>query len=167
MVSKSKIISDTDIGQLIDALNDVICEDDLLDRDERQLLVQSVAVLGGMRARINRRNTTTPETSGASSESTETQRTVDPRFPNAGTPWNEEDDALLHQIIDPLPDEDIASHVLWLAAKLGRTPYSVACKIVQGGRCSVSWRKPFKTITDELRASGMTIEQYTESPVGH
>jgi hypothetical protein len=154
-------INEKTLSQLIDNLNNVICAEDLLTRDERQVLVQSVAALAGMKVRLESLTTEKMPPKAAKSESKE--RVIDPRFPHAGTPWNDEDDSLLHEIIDPLPDDEISHHVFWLSEKLGRTPYSVACKIVQIGRCSLKWRDPFKKITDELRESQMSHSEFLKS----
>jgi hypothetical protein len=38
---------------------------------------------------------------------------------------------MLREVLEPIPEEEIGEHLFWLAEKLGRTPYSVACKIAQ------------------------------------
>lgn len=150
-------ITEKKLSSLQLELSNLICEEQILSREEREDLVRAVAAVAAARVRL--------EKVGAAAENAEPveekkERIVDPRFPHAGMPWSEEDEALLHSVIDPLPDEQVNHHVIWLAGKMGRTPYSVACKIVQGGRCSLSWRKPWKTLTEELRESGLDIEAF-------
>lgn len=138
-------------------LSNLICEEQILSREEREDLVHAVAAVAAARARLEK---VRAPTAGAKPAEEKKERIVDPRFPNAGMPWSDADDELLHSVIDPLPDDQVGNHVMWLAGKMGRTPYSVACKIVQGGRCSLGWRKPWKVLTEELRASGLDVDSF-------
>lgn len=74
----------------------------------------------------------------------EKAKKADPRYPNAGIPWQDEEYTLVHDLIDAIPDEEIESHVTWLAKKLGRTPNAIALKIVSLGRCNAEWAEPFR-----------------------
>lgn len=46
-------VTETRLATLIDNLNTLICEDDLLTRPERETLVQAVAAIGAMKARVS------------------------------------------------------------------------------------------------------------------
>ena len=45
-------VTETRLDTLIDDLNTLICEDDLLTRQERETLVRAVAAIGAMKARV-------------------------------------------------------------------------------------------------------------------
>jgi hypothetical protein len=154
-------ITNKHLETLIGNLNDVICEESLLTREERQLLVNAISTVAGVKGRLEERAPSQEKMK--SKVKLPKERVIDPRFPNAGLPWAEADETILHDMIDSLPDDEVTHHVLWLADKLGRTPYSVACKIVQGGRCSLNWRKQFKDITDEIKESGVSINDYIQA----
>lgn len=59
------------------------------------------------------------------------EKVIEPRFPNAGIAWNDNDESILREVLDPIPTEKIGDHLFWLAEKLVRIPYSMACKIAQ------------------------------------
>lgn len=143
------------IEELINIINDLICEDSLLDRDDRSTLIKAVAVAGAAKARLQ----ASSQKPGKENKE-KIPRVTDPRFPNAGKPWTGEDESFLHGIIDELPDDAIDGQVVWLAEKLGRTPYSVACKIVLEGRCSKAWRSQYQSLTESIRESGLDIATY-------
>lgn len=46
-------VTETRLDTLIDNLNTLICEDDLLTRQERETLVRAVAAIGAMKARVS------------------------------------------------------------------------------------------------------------------
>ena len=49
-------VTETRLDTLIDNLNTLICEDDLLTRQERETLVRAVAAIGAMKARVSMKN---------------------------------------------------------------------------------------------------------------
>jgi hypothetical protein len=78
-------VTETRLDTLIDNLNTLICEDDLLTRQERETLVRAVAAIGAMKARVSMKKPTVP---AASKPKEEKQAPIpDPRFPNARQAW--------------------------------------------------------------------------------
>ncbi|MEH3213966.1 hypothetical protein POV10_26690, partial [Klebsiella pneumoniae] len=87
-------VTETRLDTLIDNLNTLICEDDLLTRQERETLVRAVAAIGAMKARVSMKKPTVP---AASKPKEEKQAPVpDPRFPNARQAWVAEEETLWH-----------------------------------------------------------------------
>lgn len=75
-------VTETRLATLIDNLNTLICEDDLLTHPERETLVQAVAAIGAMKARVSMKKSEAP--AAAKPEKTERKEIIpDPRFPNA------------------------------------------------------------------------------------
>ncbi len=66
----------------------------------------------------------------------------------------------LHDALDSVPDEEIGTHLFWLPEKLGRTPYSVACKIASQRNLKNGWKEQFREISDKIRESGLTISEF-------
>lgn len=91
------------------------------------------------------------------------ERIIDPRFWKAGTRWTEEDVTILSDALEPLPVEERGHHVIWLAEKLGRTPYSVACKITTLMDMPENWKDDYRKLSDKIRSSEAGSE-YLASP---
>jgi len=144
------------LNSLLENLNIIICEDNLLTYDQRENMVKTVATVGSLIERANG-NTAKPE-APKKVKKHRMPRSNDPRFPNAGKTWSDGEDQVIQDIIDDLPDDAIGNHVVWMSEKLGRTPYSVACRIVTLGRCSAEWTKLYKALTDRLRGEPGTDE---------
>ncbi|MCV4677860.1 DNA-binding protein, partial [Escherichia coli] len=47
-----------------------------------------------------------------------------------------------------------------LSEKLGRTPFSVACKIASLRRLTNGWKEQFREVSDKIRLSGLSISDY-------
>ncbi|MBZ7261745.1 DNA-binding protein [Klebsiella oxytoca] len=160
-------ITEDNLNEIIDLLNDLICDEDLLTRTERLDLVRAVAAIGAMKARVaivSSQKSSSIKKSGEKKEKKE--KVIDPRFPNAGIPWNDNDESMLREVLEPIPEEEIGEHLFWLAEKLGRTPYSVACKIAQIKKLPAEWKDSFRKISDRIRDSKMTIGEYIQAK-GH
>lgn len=56
-------VSESRLDTLIDNLNNLICEDGLLTRQERETLVRAVATIGVMKGRVSMKKGETPEAS--------------------------------------------------------------------------------------------------------
>lgn len=98
-------VTETRLDTLIDNLNTLICEDDLLTRQERETLVRAVAAIGAMKARVSMKKPTVP---AASKPKEEKQAPIpDPRFPNARQAWVAEEETLLRG----LRANDVKKHV--------------------------------------------------------
>lgn len=50
--------------------------------------------------------------------------------------------------------------MFWLAEKLGRTPFSVACKIASQRNLKNGWKEQFREISDKIRESELTISEF-------
>ncbi|HBS5970811.1 TPA: DNA-binding protein [Klebsiella pneumoniae] len=151
-------VTEPRLNTLIDNLNTLICEDNLLTRQEREDLVRAVAAIGAMKARVSMKKAATP--SAAKSKAEKKERVFDPRFPHAGEPWQEEEGTLLLDALEDVPDEQIETHLFWLSEKLGRTPYSVACKVATLRHIPEDWKDQFREISDKIRLSGLSISDY-------
>ena len=160
-------ITEDNLNETIDLLNDLICDENLLTRTERLDLVRAVAAIGAMKARVaivSSQKSSSIKKSGEKKEKKE--KVIDPRFPNAGIPWNDNDESMLREVLESIPEEGIGEHLFWLAEKLGRTPYSVACKIAQIKKLPAEWKDSFRKISDRIRDSKMTISEYIQAK-GH
>lgn len=73
---------------------------------------------------------------------------------------------MLREVLESIPEEEIGEQLFWLAEKLGRTPYSVACKIAQIKKLPAEWKDSFRKISDRIRDSKMTISEYIQAK-GH
>ena len=148
-------VTETRLDTLIDNLNTLICEDDLLPRQERETLVRAVAAIGAMKARVSMKKPTVP---AASKPKEEKQAPIpDPRFPNARQACVAEEETLLLDALDGVPNDDIGKHLFWLSEKLGRTPFSVACKIASQRHLTNGWKEQFSEVSDKIRLSGLSI----------
>ena len=84
----------------------------------------------------------------------------DPRFPNARQAWVAEAENSLLDALDGVPNDDIGKHLFWLSEKLGRTPFSVACKIASQRHLTNGWKEQFREVSDKIRLSGLSISDY-------
>lgn len=148
-------LTEPKLNTLIDNLNALICEENLLTRQEREDLVRSVAAIGAMKARVSMKKSTVQ--AALKSKEKKQERLSDPRFPHAGEPWREEEGTMLLDALESVPDEAVGVHLFWLAEKLGRTPYSVACKIAALRDMPNEWKDQFRKISDYIRKSGLSI----------
>lgn len=153
-------VTDTYLTALIDKLNNIICEDALPTRKEREDLVRAVAAIGAMKARLSLHSTSTQKAPKQPAEKKE--RVIDPRFPNAGTRWKDEDVQFLNDVLEPVPVEETGNHVCWLAEKLGRTPYSVACKISTLLTMPENWKDDYRKLSDNMRLSKVVTGEDAE-----
>ncbi len=154
-------LTETHLNELIENLNNLICENDLLNRNEREDMVRAVAAIGAMKARVSMLAPAGQKKRKALAEKKE--KVIDPRFPNAGTRWKEEDIERLNEVLEPVPDEEIDHHLYWLAEKLGRTPYSVACKIATLRNLPDDWKDNYRKQSDKIRSSELNIGEYLAS----
>jgi hypothetical protein len=151
-------VTETRLDTLIDNLNTLICEDDLLTRRERETPVRAEAAIGAMKARVSMKKPTVP---AASKPKEEKQAPIpDPRFPNARRARVAEEETLLLDALDGVPNDDIGKHLFWLSEKLGRTPFSVACKIASQRHLTNGWKEQFREVSDKIRLSGLSISDY-------
>ncbi|EBA7134416.1 hypothetical protein B7I57_18890 [Salmonella enterica] len=67
---------------------------------------------------------------------------------------------MLLDALESVPDEAVGVHLFWLAEKLGRTPYSVPCKIAALRDMPNEWKDQFRKISDYIRKSGLSISDY-------
>lgn len=144
-------LTDTRINSLIETLSALICEEDLLTREQRENMIMTVATLGGMHERLRHISTSKEARKQPKIEKPKKPREPDIVFPRTGKIWVEEESATIHSIIDDIPDLEINNHILWLSEKLGRTPYAIAVKIVSEGRMDEEWTKTWKEAAKEIR----------------
>ncbi len=75
---------------------------------------------------------------------------------------------LLSDALEPVPDEEIGTHLFWLSEKLGRTPFSVAFQIAAIRELQDGWEEQFREISDKIRLSGLSISDYLkQNGTGH
>ena len=152
-------VTEPRLNTLIDNLNTLICEDSLLTRPERETLVLAVAAIGAMKARVSMKKGEAP--AAAKPEKSKRKEIIpDPRFPNARQAWVSEEETLLLDALDGVPNDDIGKHLFWLSEKLGRTPFIVACKIASQRHLRNDWKEQFREISDKIRLSGLSISDY-------
>lgn len=120
-------LTEESLNLVIDILNDLICEGKMLNDVERRSLLNAVMAITA----VKERSVVSVSSRKEQSKKEKKEREIDPRFPNAGVAWNEADESLLRDVLEDVPDDEIGKHLFWLAEKLGRTPYSVACKVRQ------------------------------------
>ncbi|MBP3162700.1 DNA-binding protein [Klebsiella pneumoniae] len=160
-------VTEPGLNTLIDNLNTLICEDSLLTRKERETLVLAVAAIGAMKARVSMQKGEAPAR-GRRENQEKKDRQPDPRFPRAGHQWQEEEKNLLRDALEPVPDEEIGTHLFWLSEKLGRTPFSVAFQIAAIRELQDGWEEQFREISDNIRLSGLSISDYLkQNGTGH
>lgn len=75
-------------------------------------------------------------------------------------PGGAEEETLLLDSLDGIPNDDIGKHLFWLSEKRGRTPFSVACKIESQRHLINGWEEQFREISDKIRLSGLSISDY-------
>ena len=69
---------------------------------------------------------------------------------------------MLLDALESVPDEAVGVHLFWLAEKLGRTPYSVACKIAALRDIPNEWKDQYRKVSDDIRKSGLSISDYVQ-----
>jgi len=147
-------LTESRVESLIDTLNALICEEQLLTREQRENMVRTVATLGGLVEKTRLIQAEKEAVKQARSEKPPKKpREPNPDFPRSGSKWTEEDLNLIHSIIDDLPDNEIDNHVLWLSDQQQRTPYGIALKIVGEGRLDKEWADKWKAVAKELRVT--------------
>ncbi|VCZ99855.1 hypothetical protein BANRA_05512 [Klebsiella pneumoniae] len=159
-------VTEPGLNTLIDNLNTLICEDSLLTRRS----VKPGAGRGGHRRHESTRQHEKGEapTVARREKREKKDRQPDPRFPRAGHPWQEDEKTLLSDALEPVPDEEIGTHLFWLSEKLGRTPFSVAFQIAAIRELQDGWEEQFREISDKIRLSGLSISDYLkQNGTGH
>lgn len=152
-------VTETRLDTLIDNLNTLICEDSLLTRPERETLVLAVAAIGAMKARVSMKKGEAP--AAAKPEKSKRKEIIpDPRFPNARQAWVSEEETLLLDALDGVPNDETGKQLFWLSEKLGRTQFSVACKIASQRHLTNGWKEQFREVSDKIRLSGLSISDY-------
>ena len=143
------------IESLIDTLNEMICDERSLTREQRENMVRTVAILGGLgeRQRLIAAEDEALEVAGSGKKAEKAKKPREPNavFPRTGKPWQQDDLELIHSIVDDIPDDEIDKHILWLSGQQGRTPYAIALKIVGEGRLNEEWAKTWKAAAKKLR----------------
>lgn len=135
---------------LVDTLNDLICEDDLLTREQRENMVRTVATIGGLEQRLSLATAEKEAKKQVRADKPKKPRAPDLVFPRSGKIWTPEDSEVI-DMIDNLPDEALNHHILRMSDKLQRTPYAVAAKIVAKGRMDDEWAKTWKDAAKPIR----------------
>ncbi|HBT4579319.1 TPA: hypothetical protein MB314_005204 [Klebsiella pneumoniae] len=54
---------------------------------------------------------------------------------------------MLLDALESVPDEEVGVHLFWLAEKLGRPPYSVACKIAAFRDMPEEWKAQYRKVS--------------------
>lgn len=143
------------IESLIDTLNDLICDEISLTREQRENMVRTVATLGGLgeRRRLIAAEDEALKDDGSGKKTEKAKKPREPNtvFPRTGKPWLQDDLDIIHSIVDDIPDDEIDNHILWLSGQQGRTPYAIALKIVGEGRLNEEWAKTWKAAAKKLR----------------
>lgn len=155
----SNKLTEKKVDDLIETLNALICEDDLLNREQRENMVRTVAVLGGLQERLRVISASKEARKQAKADKIKKPREPDIVFPRTGKIWIQEESETIRSIIDDIPDHDINNHILWLSEKLGRTPYAIAVKIVSEGRMDEEWTKTWKEAAKEIRERHAAAEE--------
>ncbi|VGQ09443.1 hypothetical protein SB5439_04724 [Klebsiella variicola] len=153
-------LTDNKVELLIETLNDIICDEMSITREQREIMVRTVAILGALSER--QRLYATEKAGGKQAKEEKVKKPREPNlvFPRTGKAWMKEELDLLHSIIDDIPDDSIDDHVLWLSKQLGRTPYAIALKIVSDGRMNEDWaKKVWKPVAKSIR------EEFFQAPV--
>lgn len=134
-------LTEKKLESLIETLNDIICDEASITREQRENMVRTVATLGGLSER--KRLIAAGKNACTEAREGNHKKTREPNlvFPRTGKAWVQEDIDLIHSIIDDIPDESIDDHILWLSKQQGRTPYAIALKIVSEGRMNKEWAK--------------------------
>lgn len=139
------------VNTLVETLSSLICENELLTREQRENMVKTVAILGGLHERLGQVSASKEVLKQAKAEKAKKTREPNAVFPRTGKIWTQEEAELIHSIIDDIPDQEVDNHILWLSGKLGRTPYAIALKILNEGRMNAEWSKTWKEAAKEIR----------------
>ncbi|HGH2724717.1 TPA: hypothetical protein ACJH2U_004667 [Salmonella enterica subsp. enterica serovar Saintpaul] len=93
-------LTQTRLDNLIDTLNALICDDNLLNSEQKENMVRTVATLGGLEERIRQMTEAREAKKIAKAEKAEKKpREPDLVFPRTGKIWTSDDLALIHSII--------------------------------------------------------------------
>jgi DNA-binding MarR family transcriptional regulator len=145
-------LTEAKVESLIDTLNALICEEQLLTREQRENMVRTVATLDGLGERVRLTQAQKEAFRQARAEKpAKKPREPDPVFPRSGSKWSEEDLELIHSIIDDIPDAEIDNHVIFLSGQQQRTPYAIAQRIVAEGRLDKEWAEKWRTTAMKIR----------------
>jgi len=144
-------LTENRIDTFIDTLNDLICDEQSITREQRENLIKTVASLRGVKERLRLISAEKEANKLAKNEKVKKTREPDLVFPRTGKAWLPEDLDVIHSIIADIPDDRIDDHILWLSKQQGRTPYAVALKIVGEGRMDDEWAKAWKPAAKSLR----------------
>ena len=136
---------------LVDTLNAFICGVENITLEQRENMVRTVAILGGLTERQRLITAEKEAKKQVKEEKEKKPRLPDEVFPRSGKPWAPEDLDLIHSIIADIPDDRIDDHILWLSKKLQRTPYAITLKIVSEGRMNEEWAKGWKPAAKSIR----------------
>ena len=153
------------VNTLVETLSALICEDELLTREQRENMVKTVAILGGLHERLGQVSASKEVLKQAKAEKVKKPREPNAVFPRTGKIWTQEEAELIHSIIDDMPDQEIDNHILWLSGKLGRTPYAIALKILNEGRMNAEWSKTWKEAAKEIREKHMAAAAAAEEQI--
>ncbi|MCS5992125.1 DNA-binding protein [Klebsiella variicola subsp. variicola] len=102
-------VTEPGLNTLIDNLNTLICEGQPAHAQGARTLVLAVAAIGAMKARVGMKKSAIP----ASSKPKEEKQVPvpDPRFPNARQAWVAEEETLLLDALNGVPNDDIGKHL--------------------------------------------------------
>ncbi|EFN4987590.1 hypothetical protein FQI12_22680, partial [Escherichia coli] len=88
------------LESLIDTLNDIICDEASITREQRENMVRTVATLGGLSERKRLIAAGKNACTAAREENPKNTREPNLVFPRTGKAWVQEDLDLIHSIID-------------------------------------------------------------------
>jgi hypothetical protein len=109
-------VTENRLDTLIDNLNTLICEDSLLTRQERETLVRAVAAIGAMKARVGMKKPAVPASSKPKEEK---QAPVPDPLSECPPGLVAEEETLLLDALDGVPNDDIGKHLFWLSENWG------------------------------------------------
>ncbi|EPK3140295.1 TPA: hypothetical protein QHZ08_004852, partial [Enterobacter cloacae] len=93
-------LTENRVDTLIDTLNDLICDEQSITREQRENLIKTVATLGGLKERLRLISAEKEARQIAKNEKVKKPREPDLVFPRTGKPWLPEDLDVIHSIID-------------------------------------------------------------------
>ncbi|HHA2200004.1 TPA: hypothetical protein ACOEEE_004998 [Enterobacter hormaechei subsp. xiangfangensis] len=96
-------LTENRVDTLIDTLNDLICDEQSITREQRENLIKTVATLGGLKERLRLISAEKEARQIAKNEKVKKPREPDLVFPRTGKPWLSEDLDVIHSIIDDIP----------------------------------------------------------------
>ena len=92
-------LTENRVDTLIDTLNDLICDEQSITREQRENLIKTVATLGGLKERLRLISAEKEARQIAKNEKVKKPREPDLVFPRTGKPWLSEDLDVIHSII--------------------------------------------------------------------